>query len=634
VASVAVATAARYALDPLLGDRYPMITYFLALTVAAWYGGLGPSLLALALSGLIMPVVLSSRATLVIEGHSNWAGFGLYLLTGLAIAWLGGSMRAAQGRAEEQARRAQDGREDLEREVVERRRAEQSEREQRERLHAILSSVGDGVIVTDGGGRVVSLNPVAQGLTGWATAEAEGRPLEEVFRTLDEVTHTTAEVPVAQVVEGGDVRPMDHTDLVRKGAQPLAIEYCVSPIKDERGMVSGVVIVFRDITERRRAENALRESDRRKDEFLAMLAHELRNPLAPIGHAARLLSALPGVGEEARWEVGVVERQVTHLARLVDDLLDVSRITQGKIELRKEVVELGAVVRRAVESVLPAARERRHTLDIALPDGPIRLEADPTRLEQVLWNLLNNAIKYTEPGGHIALVAERSNGQVVLRVRDDGIGIDPEMLPRVFDLFVQAESRSDRSRGGLGVGLSLVRRLVEMHGGSITARSVGRSLGSEFVISLPAPAPPEQCEREAGRGRDAATTPRGIRPRRILVVDDHVDAADSLAKVLSRLYRQEVRVAYDGPAALEAAGTFRPEVVLLDIGMPGMDGYEVARRLRALPGAEGMQLVALTGWGQEADRQRTKEAGFEQHLVKPVDPEAIRAILDGPGPPP
>jgi PAS domain S-box-containing protein len=402
------------------------------------------------------------------------------------------------------------------------------------------------------------------------------------------------------------------------------------PVRDEAGRIIKWFGTSTDIDDQKRAEEALRESDRHKNEFLAMLAHELRNPLAPIRTALHLMRQPGGDGNGSYFEGEreMVERQVRHLTRLVDDLLDISRISRGKIELRKEVVDLAAVVDRAVETIRPLLVEHDLHLTVSLPSEPARLEADPTRLEQVLANLLHNAAKYTDSGGRIDLIAAREGDEVVLRVRDTGIGITPEMLPRIFEMFVQAERRLDRSQGGLGIGLSLVRTLVEIHGGRVTAHSAGLGQGSEFVVRLPALAWPAQGAR--------AAPPRSQRPadalpprHRILIVDDNPDAANSLARLLTRLWHQDVQVAHDGPAALAAAQAFRPDVILLDIGMPGMDGYEVAQRLRRQPEFATTLLVALTGWGQEEDRRRSQDAGIDHHLVKPADPEILREMLAG-----
>jgi CheY-like chemotaxis protein len=322
----------------------------------------------------------------------------------------------------------------------------------------------------------------------------------------------------------------------------------------------------------------------------------------------------------------MAERQVQHMARLLEDLLDVSRVSRGKIELRKECVDLAAVLQRAVEGVRPLLEERGHHFTLSLPPESLRVEGDPTRIEQVLTNLLNNAAKYTDPGGRICLLAGREGDAIVLRVWDTGIGIAPDMLPRIFDLFVQAERRLDRSQGGIGIGLTLVRRLVELHGGSVEASSAGLGRGSEFVVRLPALAVESPSRQtEAGGGRRPAS---GLAHQRVLVVDDNVDAADSLVMLL-RLAGQEVRVAYDGATAVLIAQAFRPQVVFLDLGMPGMDGYDVARQLREDPELKRAVLVAMTGWGQEEDRRRSLQAGFDYHLVKPAELKELEQVLHG-----
>jgi two-component system CheB/CheR fusion protein len=324
----------------------------------------------------------------------------------------------------------------------------------------------------------------------------------------------------------------------------------------------------------------------------------------------------------------MAERQVGHLTRLVDDLLDLSRIRRGLIRLLKEPLDVAQPIQQAVEGVQPLVRERGLTLAVSLPPQPVHVEADPTRLQQVVGNLLSNAAKYTDPGGHILLTARQEGSEVVLRVRDTGIGIPPDMLPRIFDLFVQAERRLDRSQGGLGIGLTLVRRLVDMHGGSVTAFSAGPGQGSEFVVRLPA-LTAEQQRKLLRKPPEVQQPAAPSVPRRIRVVDDNVDAAESLA-VLLRLEGHEVRVAGDGPAALAAAQADPPEAVVLDLGMPAMDGFEVARRLRAQPGTSGTLLVALTGWAQEDDRRRCYEAGFDGHLPKPLEWDALQQFLAHP----
>ena len=382
-----------------------------------------------------------------------------------------------------------------------------------------------------------------------------------------------------------------------------------------------------DITDRKRAEETLRETDRRKDEFLATLAHELRNPLAPIRNSLQILK-MPRLDaatiERAR---EMMERQVHQLVRLVDDLLDVSRVMRGKIELRTEQVELATVVARAVETAQPLIEAQGHELTVSLPPDSLSLDADPLRLAQVVGNLLTNAAKYTEANGRIWLTARREGDEAVMRVRDDGIGIAPDMLPHVFELFVQADHSSTKAQGGLGIGLTLVKNLVEMHNGTVEAHSAGLGAGCEFVIRLPL-TPQEQRQRIEEVIGEAPQEPARSSGHRLLVVDDNVDAAISLAMLL-RLQGHEVRVAHDGPSALDLATSYRPDMVFLDIGMPGMDGHEVARRLRQHPELKNVVLAAITGWGQQEDRRRTAEVGFDHHLVKPVEPAALENLLGG-----
>jgi CheY-like chemotaxis protein len=356
-----------------------------------------------------------------------------------------------------------------------------------------------------------------------------------------------------------------------------------------------------------------------------MLAHELRNPLAPIRNAVQLLRFLGSDQPQLAAIRDMIDRQVNQMVRLVDDLLDISRITRGKIRLQMEPVDLGTVVLQAVETSRPLIDARKQRLIVHLPQEPMRIRADAVRVAQVLGNLLNNAAKYTEEGGQIWLTAERRAGDVVVRVRDTGMGIPREMLGTIFDLFTQVDRSLDRAQGGLGVGLTLVRRLVEMHGGKVEAHSAGPNRGSEFVVHLPALAEQEALEAANNQTADNSNGP----PRRILVVDDNADAAESMGLLL-RIAGHDVRIAHDGVAGLAAAQESLPDVVLLDIGLPGIDGYEVARRMRAQPGSEKVLLVALTGYGQEEDLRKSREAGFDHHLVKPVDPTSLSALLAAP----
>jgi len=373
----------------------------------------------------------------------------------------------------------------------------------------------------------------------------------------------------------------------------------------------------------REANDRLRRADQRKDEFLATLAHELRNPLAPIRAAASIAKSPYVTEAQLRWSHDVIERQVQHMALLLDDLLDVSRITQGKLEVRRETVELVAIIDTAVETARPLIDMRGHRLTVALPEQAVHLNADALRLAQVFANILTNAAKYTEPNGRIDLTASVDGSTVLVKVRDSGIGIAPEMLPRVFDMFSQATTALDRAEGGLGIGLALVKGLVDLHGGSIEVRSDGLGRGSEFIVSLPV----AQAPRSHAMASDKKDQPDPLQqPRRIVVADDNRDAVASL-KLLLDLDGHEVLAAHDGEQVLELAASARPEVILLDIGMPKMNGYEVAKRIRAQPWGREIKLIAVTGWGQVEDVERARAAGFDHHLTKPIEHDHVRLLL-------
>jgi CheY-like chemotaxis protein len=386
----------------------------------------------------------------------------------------------------------------------------------------------------------------------------------------------------------------------------------------------GWVAVVIDVDDRKRIEETLREADRRKDRFLSMLAHELRNPLAGVQNSLQLMQMRGTDDPLVRQAQEIAQRQTGLLARLVDDLVDVARVTSDKITLRKEPLELAQVITHAAEAARPLLDARGHELSVQLPAEPLHLLADPARLGQILTNLLNNAAKYTDPGGRVTLSAERAGGEVVLRVRDTGVGISAELVPKVFDLFVQADTSLDRSQGGLGIGLTLVKKLAELHGGNVTASSPGPGRGSEFAVCLPAlPALPPR----AGTAEPASDTKSGSgNGRRVLVVDDNFDGAESLAMML-RLWGYAVRVAHDGPSALAVAEEWLPEAVLCDIGLPGMDGYEVARRLLRLQGMGAGLLVAVSGYGEQEHQRQARAAGFALHLVKPVLADALLDVL-------
>jgi PAS domain S-box-containing protein len=373
-----------------------------------------------------------------------------------------------------------------------------------------------------------------------------------------------------------------------------------------------------DITERRRAVEALQDADRRKDEFLATLAHELRNPLAPISSGVHILRSTKDASQQSI-ALEIMERQINQMVRLVDDLLDVARITTGKVEVRREAIDIGLAISDAVETSAALLGDR-FTLQSAA--GAVLVNADRTRLAQVFANLLNNSAKYSEPGQPVSITVTREGGDAVVRVKDAGMGIHAEMLPRVFDMFRQADRTGGRSRGGLGIGLSIVKRIVEMHGGTVTARSQGLGLGSEFVVRIPAIDGPRVTA-----AADRAATNGAKTRRKVLVVDDNADAAESLAALLS-ISGHETRMAHDGPEALQQAERFHPDIVFLDIGMPTLDGHETAKQIRKQPWGRNMVLVALTGWGQREDRRRSKDAGFDHHLVKPADPVVVEKLLE------
>jgi PAS domain S-box-containing protein len=404
--------------------------------------------------------------------------------------------------------------------------------------------------------------------------------------------------------------------------------YKVLTLPDASGKPIGFATVSQDVTERRKLEDDLRElaaslseADRRKNEFLAMLAHELRNPLAPISNAARALR-MGGREEALRPASEMLERQVKQMSRLVDDLLDMSRITLGRIELRRERAELAPIIEHAVEAARALYRSMNHELTVTVPAEPMLLDADPARLAQVVGNLLNNACKFTDKGGHVWLTVEREGDEAVIRVRDNGIGIARENIPSLFEMFAQVDTSLERSRDGLGIGLTLVKTLTEMHGGSVHADSAGPGHGSEFTVRLP-------LLSQAVRPSSSVTVskpPVVVTARRVLIVDDSLDGAESLAMLL-QVGGHETHLAHDGIEAVEAAARLRPDVVLLDIGLPRLNGYEVCRQLRKEPWGKDLLLVALTGWGQDEDRHRSNEAGFDAHLVKPVDHDALLKLL-------
>jgi signal transduction histidine kinase/DNA-binding response OmpR family regulator len=445
---------------------------------------------------------------------------------------------------------------------------------------------------------------------------------------IDDVEADAPFAPFRDAARAAGYRAVQSTPLIGRDGAPLGMlsthwRAVHRPSGQDLRRLDLYVRQAVDFIERCRADEALREVGRRKDEFLATLAHELRNPLAPIRHAVDILQLKGSPDPTAQAAQDMIDRQVTHMVRLIDDLLDVSRITHGTLELRRQRIELAAIVDQALEATRPDIESAGHTLSVALPPQPIALDADPVRLAQVLVNLLNNACKYTEPGGHLWLTAERDGADVVVMVKDTGIGIPPEHLPRLFEMFSQAAAALEWSQGGLGIGLSLVRSLVELHGGSVAAHSDGPGTGSTFTVRLPILTEPSVPQMPAPARQDG---PQAVRRRRMLVVDDNRISAESFATLL-RLSGHEVEMAYDGQEAVRKAEAYKPDVILLDIGLPKLNGYDACRAIRAQPWGQSMILVAVTGWGQDDDRRQSRAAGFDGHLVKPVTRAALMQLL-------
>ncbi len=520
----------------------------------------------------------------------------------------------------------------ISRNITERKREQDRQRRfadvaeaQRAQLQAIVDRLVQGIVIFNADGTVRTMNPAGLRLHGFDSIDDMHRRIDEfggnfVSHYPDGRVMPPSDWPVSRSLRGESVRDFElHATNGRTGEQWVAI-YNSTPVYDTKGALESVVVTIHDITERKRNELSLLDADRRKDEFIATLAHELRNPLAPMLNAIQLLQ-LDGDADVMRQRAkDIIERQVQQMARLIDDLLDISRITLGKLALRREAVELGAIVDEALELARPYITGGEHRFELQLPATPVRTCGDSTRLAQVLSNLLINAAKYTPRKGRISLAVATEGDEAVIRVRDTGIGFAPEHLPALFEKFSQVRSAQDRSGGGLGIGLALARGLVHMHGGTISASSPGVGAGAEFVIRLPmTPAPEARLELQS-----VSTAPPG--GLTVLVADDNEDAVETAAMVLS-LNGNDVKVASDGLEAVEAADRYRPDVVLLDIGMPKLNGFEACRRIRAEPWGRDMLVVAVTGWGQEEDRRRTAEAGFDAHFTKPVDFASVMALI-------
>jgi len=606
LAVTAVAIALRFALEPVLG-RSGFAILLTGMLVAAWVGGLGPSLLCQTLilfanalwfqpeRGVHSPATLQGIVSLL-----------AYYSVGSIVAVLSEARYRAQRRAHERQLEAMS---------------------QREKLLTTLSCMADGVVVTDAEGRVTQMNPTAEAMTGWSLTESRGRPVRDLFVLSDAQSQEPIENPVQRTLrEGRAAMETVRMLLSTRNDGPMPVSYSVAPIRSGEDSSEGVVMVIRDETERLRTERALRNADKRKDEFLATLAHELRNPLAPISMGLELMKVSADDPEGTEEVRSMMERQTQHMVRLIDDLLDVSRITRGKLELRRSPVPLDEVVQNAIDATRPALEEAGHEFQVQMPERKVLLYADPGRITQVLSNLLNNAVKYTPPGGRIELVGEVQGDEAAVTVVDNGCGIAADKLGAIFDMFMQVRDAKERGHQGLGIGLTLVQRLVEMHGGSVVAASGGLGKGSRFCVRLPL------VQQETATNTDCAAASSTVgngASRRVLVVDDNPDALKSLSLLVS-LMGHEVRQARDGVEALEVAEEFRPEVIFMDLGMPRLSGFDAAQRIREESWGQELLLVATTGWGQDDDRRRTKEAGFDHHLVKPILPLHVRELLAAP----
>ncbi len=610
VLAVLAATAVSFLADGFLAEQ-PFVPFFLATLVVVAFAGPGSGVLATLLSVISAKYFfLAPIASFEISDPRNVVKTAVFTVMGLALcvtAELISRRRRAAGDAVLTSVRTQ-----LRSEAM------KSLQESEERYRLLFETSRDGIATVDLSGHIQEANPAFQSMLGYTVDELRAL----TYRDITPLRWHDAEAAIVRdrILAQGDSGEYEK-EYIRKDGSVFPVSLRAWPVLDAGGKVIGLRAFVRDITDRRRVEEALRDADRRKDEFIATLSHELRNPLAPIRNGLQVLRRTGGQGPTAERAQEMMEQQVEHLVRLVDDLLDVSRVSHGKIELRKERLDLAAVVNRTVD----LNRERIDAAGVLLrvvpSDAPVPVDADPVRLAQIFGNLLNNAVSYTDRGGHIEVAVRRLADEAVVSVADTGVGIPKKMLPHVFDLFVQVDQTPGRTMGGLGIGLSLVRSLVELHGGQVEAHSEGEARGSRFVVRLPLTTNLEVNPPSPQTGLCATAS-----SRRVLIVDDTPEVADSFAMLLEILGAQ-VQVAYSGAQGLAASSEFEPELVFLDIGMPGMDGFETARRMRDQPAGRKAVLVALTGWGEGETIRRIKEAGFNLHLTKPASMGELEALL-------
>lgn len=509
------------------------------------------------------------------------------------------------------------------RDITERRRAEKTQAT----LAAIVESSDDAIVSKDLDGRIMTWNVGAERLFGYRQEEVIGKSITLIIPP----DRMGEEAAILQRIRSGERVEHYETVRVRKDGSHVDISLTVSPVKRADGTIVGASKIARDITERKKMERQLLEADRQKDNFIAIVAHELRNPLSPIRNAVKVLEIERPDDRDLLTYCELIDKEAMQINRLLDDLLDISRIATGKLSFQKEPIDIATVVNAAVETSRPMINEAGHNLTISLPAQPLMVEADPMRLAQVFSNLLNNASKFTESGGDIRVDVERQDSHAVLRIKDSGIGMAPELLNKVFDMFVQGETIAARGPGGLGLGLTLARDIVEFHGGTIEARSDGPGQGSEFVVTLPLLKIAAVASTEVA-GSDPATTvaPRSQSRTRVVVIEDNKSHALSLQKLLQAM-GHEVRVAYDGVSAMKLLVNFVPDFALIDLGLPRINGYDLARWVREQSQLRRVTLIAQTGWGREEDRQQARDAGYDHHLVKPIDPQQLAAILSQSG---
>ncbi len=612
-AAAAMAVAAIASISDAYGGilaQRPFVPLFFTTMLIAVTAGPGPGVLATVLGALIGDFLfLEPRGSLAIAKDIDIVRLAVFtapaLLFSLGVGWYG-----------RRQRRMVAARIDRTRSLL---RAEANEtlRESEERYRRLFETSRDGIVTIDLEGRLADANPAFLSMLGYTLSEL--RSLSYSDLTPERWRERDARIFRERILPLGDSGEFEK-EYIRKDGSVLPISVRAWPVHDAQGSVIAVRAFVRDITERKRAEEALRTADRRKDEFIATLAHELRNPLSPIRNVIYVLRREASLTRQRDKQLlDMAERQVEHLIRLVNELLDFSRISRGKIELKREAVELRQVLRHAIETAQPAIRSGGHTLRATFPGAPMLVYGDVVRLAQVFTNLMDNAAKYTDRGGTISIVAERRDGEIVVTVSDTGVGIPADMLPHIFHYFTQVDRTLGRAKGGLGIGLALVRTLLTLHDGTVEAHSDGVGRGSAFVVRLPiAPCDSKRAPQ--------AARPEKSAPRRVLVIDDEKDVADSFAALLQELGANAEAV-YCGESGVARVPELRPEIVLLDLGMPGLDGFETARRIRALPEGRDLLLVALSGWGEDQVQARMGPAGFDRRLTKPAEVEALGALL-------